>query len=481
MGALAINETAAGASLWPFGILLLGITTVIVMIAVLRVHAFFALMLAAVLVGILSSTLPGEPAVSHLVQAVELPMIEFGATAGKIGFVIALASVIGICLMESGAADKIVRRLLQLLGEQRAGLALLASGFILAIPVFFDTVFFLLIPLARALALRSGKNYLFYVLAIGGGGLITHSLVAPTPGPLLMAETLKIDLGVSIILGLAAGILPAIGVIWVAKMMNARIPIPLREAPGARLADLKELINRSDDQLPSFVVSILPVALPVLLIGLASTLGLAANGDGPDARNWLVNAIEFLGNKNVALSLGTAIALWTLAVQKKLGREKLLEVLGPPLETAGIIILITSAGGAFGAMIKHSGVGESIEALTRNGGLSFILLAWLIAAVMKIAQGSGTVSMITTAGMMFAILGDGSGLPYPPILIFLAIGFGSLFVSWMNDSGFWVVCKLSGFTEPETLKSWTVLLGTISIMGLVEVLILSKLFARGLP
>jgi GntP family gluconate:H+ symporter len=406
-------------------------------------------------------------------------MIEFGATAGKIGFVIALASVIGVCLMESGAADKIVRKLLQLLGERRTGLALLASGFVLAIPVFFDTVFLLLVPLARALALRSGKNYLFYVLAIGGGGVITHSLVAPTPGPLLMAETLRIDLGFSILTGIAAGLLPAAGVIWMARRMNARQPVPLREAPGAPLADLKTLIDRPDHALPSFFVSILPVALPVFLIGLASVWGLVTAGSstgGPDA---LARAIEFLGNKNVALSLGTAIALRTLAVQKGLTREKLLEVLGPPLETAGIIILITSAGGAFGAMIKHSGVGASIEALTSDGGMSYLLLAWLIAAVMKIAQGSGTVSMITTAGMMFAIIGDGSGLAYPPVLVFLAIGFGSLFVSWMNDSGFWVVCKLSGFTEQETLKSWTVLLAGIAVMGLIEVLILSQLFGRG--
>jgi len=461
---------------WPLGILLLGITAVIVLIAVFRVHPFFALMISAVLVGVLSSSLPGVPQISHLVQAVELPMIEFGATAGKIGFVIALASVIGICLMESGAADKIVRKLLQVLGEERTGLALLASGFILAIPVFFDTVFFLLIPLARALALRSGKNYLFYVLAIGGGGVITHSLVAPTPGPLLMAETLKIDLGASILVGLAAGILPAGGVIWMARRMNARLPIPLREAPGAALADLKTLIDRRDDELPSFTLSILPVALPVLLIGLASVWTVITEGGAP--RNALDRTIEFLGNKNVALSLGTAIALWILAVQKGLGREKLLAVIGPPLETAGVIILITSAGGAFGAMIKHSGVGQSIEAITSGSGMSYLLLAWLIAAVMKIAQGSGTVSMITTAGMMFAIVGDGSALPYPPVLIFLAIGFGSLFVSWMNDSGFWVVCKLSGFTEPETLKSWTVLLAGIAVLGLIQVLLLSQLFGR---
>jgi len=481
MNLLAAADLTARHPWSTFGTLFLGIVLIIGLIAGLRVHAFFALMLSAVFVGLLSPQLPGEPASHHLIQAVEVPMVEFGVTAGRIGFVIALASVIGVCLMDSGAADKIVRRFLSLLGEKRTGLALLASGYVLSIPVFFDTVFFLLIPLARALSLRSGKNYLFYVLAIGGGGVITHSLVAPTPGPLLMAETLQIDLGLSIVVGTLVGLLPAAGVIYMARRLNARFDIPLREAPGASLAELKSVANLDEKALPSFLFSILPVALPVFLIGLASVMGLVAASPDRPILAALSPWIQFLGNKNVALFLGTLIAVGVLVRQKGLTREKFLEVLGPPMETAGIIILITSAGGAFGAMIKHAGVGDAVAAVTKGGAISYILLAWLIAAVMKIAQGSGTVSMITTAGMMFAILGDGGTLPYHPVYIFLAIGFGSLMVSWMNDSGFWVVCKLSGFTEPETLKTWTVLLAGISLLGLAEVLILSWVlpFAHG--
>jgi len=468
MAILAAADLANGVSYWPFGILLLAIVLIVVMIAVLRVHAFFALMLAAVAVGLLAGDkLPGAEGGNALIRAVELPMLEFGATAGKIGFVIALAAVIGVCLMESGAADKIVRRFLSVLGEARAGIALLASGFFLAIPVFFDTVFFLLIPLARALSLRAGKNYLFYVLAIGGGGVITHSLVAPTPGPLSMAETLNIDLGLSIVVGTLAGLLPAVGVLFLARYLNQRMDIPLRESAGASLADLKTVMSKGDDELPSFTLSILPVILPVFLIGLASVLGVMEVSAGIE--RW----VGFFGNKNIALLLGTLIALWILARQKGLGRENLLQVVGPPLETAGVIILITSAGGAFGAMIKHSGVGDAIEAAMGGGGFSYIILGWLIAAVMKIAQGSGTVAMITTASMMVELIGDGSSLGYHPIYIFMAIGYGSLMISWMNDSGFWVVCKLSGFTESETLKSWTVLLGAIALMGLLEVLVLS--------
>ena len=186
--------------------------------------------------------------------------------------------------------------------------------------------------------------------------------------------------------------------------------------------------------------------------------------------------IDFIGNKNVAMLTGTAIAIYILVRQKKLGLNQVSDAMGPPLETAGVIILITAAGGAFGAMIRHTGVGEVIKHLADGYGVNYVLLAWLVAAVIRVAQGSGTVAMITAAGLMAAILGDGQSLAVHPVYIFLAIGFGAVFCSWMNDSGFWVVGKLSGFTERETLKTWTVLTIFVSVIGLVQVLALSWAF-----
>ena len=153
----------------------------------------------------------------------------------------------------------------------------------------------------------------------------------------------------------------------------------------------------------------------------------------------------------------------------------LAKALEDPLQTAGVIILITGAGGAFGGMIRLAGIGETIEALAQSYGISYILLAWGATAIIRIAQGSATVAMITGVGLMAAILGDGSGLDYHPLYIFLAIGFGSITLSWMNDSGFWVVQRLSGFTEKETLKTWSVLLLAISLLGLVQTLAFSKI------
>ena len=453
MGALIHSD------FWPFVVLLMSVSLVVVMITKWRIHPFISLMLCAILVGLISPALPPVPGQNHWITVVELPMAEFGNMAGKIGWVIALAAVIGTAMMESGAAEQIVNWLLKRLGEKRAAIALLTSGYILAIPVFFDTVFFLLIPLGITLAQKTGRDFLLYVLAIGGGAAITHTIVPPTPGPLMVAEILGLDLGTVILVGLVAGLIPAVVVLAVGKWFNKKTNIPVR---------VTNEHATSVQNPPSLTLSILPVAVPLVMISFASIVEVVT-GDLP---GW----IAFQGNKNIAMCVGAFIALFLWARTKKLGSTALWEAVAKPLELAGVIILITSAGGAFGAMIQHSGIGNAISHATEGFNVSYLLLAWLIAAVMKIAQGSGTVAMITTAAIMAALTGPEFLLPYHPVYIFLSIGFGSLFIPWMNDSGFWVVARMSGLTEKEALRSWTVLLAILSLVGLLQVLLLSWMF-----
>lgn len=480
----AIADTA---SLWPFAILAICVATIIVLITVLRIHAFLALIAVAILAGLLTphGTLPGEPAKGHWVQAVEVTTVEFGVMAGKIGLVIGLAAIIGLCLMESGSADKVVRRFLAWFGEKRAGLAIAVSSYILSIPIFFDTFFMLLLPLARALALRTGRNYTLYILAITGSSVVTHCMMAPHPGPLAMAEALKVDLGLSILAGLLFGILPVAAAWQFAKWINNRLDIPVRETPGAPTADLVAITEKPESELPSFFWSIIPVILPILLIAAASFFDAAVKS--PATFTWLIalfggetsfataaRVAEFVGNRNVALLFGAVIAMAVLIHQKKITFGKLGSLVGPPLETAGVIILITSAGGAFGLMLKNAGVGDAVKAVAGGYSVNLILLSWLVSAVIRMAQGSATVAMLTTAAMMYPIISTETALPYHPMYIFLAIGFGSMICSWMNDSGFWVVGKLSGFTEKETLKTWTVQVTVASVAGLIECLVLSS-------
>jgi len=178
----------------------------------------------------------------------------------------------------------------------------------------------------------------------------------------------------------------------------------------------------------------------------------------------------------VALLLGAVLAIIVLVRQKQgLTLARIAEMIEPPFATAGVIILITSAGGAFGLMLKHAGVGDAVKALVEGKEINLLLLSWAVAAVIRVAQGSATVAMLTTAAMIYPIMTGGQGLPYHPVYIFMAIGFGAMMLSWMNDSGFWVVGKLSGFTEKETLKTWTVVVSVNSVAGLLACLLFSRI------
>jgi gluconate:H+ symporter, GntP family len=550
----------------------------------------------------------------------------FGESAGSIAIVIALAAVIGECMMASGAADRIVQFFLAMLGEKRASWALMASGWVLAVPVFFDTVFYLLVPLARSLFKRTRKNYLLYILAIAAGGAITHTLVPPTPGPLVMASTLGIDLGKMIFVGSLVAIPAAIVALMCARVMDRVLNVPFRELETDQLPDdVAAAHPDAEVKLPPLWLASLPVLLPVVLIGANTALSTIADGERParlepaDITDWSVFAAaaadpeadahlaarrvleqvdeaartalqspqtpsadeqvhivaEFnrllaapnagglyndaafesvvlpawkiardraaasngdelrrldsatqlnrflrmdrgslklhererlnrlaletafpsierhvwntqarkasdvaslLGNANLALLFSAAVAMYLLIRQRGLSLQQLSSTVEDALAGAGVIILITAGGGAFGAMLKICGIREFIEAqfsAANASGLMFLFLGYAIAVVMKIAVGSSTVAMITVSSMLAAMISGGGGLGFDPVYLATAIGAGSLMGSWMNDSGFWIFTKMGGLTEAESLKSWTVLLAILSLTSLAMSVLLA--------
>jgi GntP family gluconate:H+ symporter len=327
--------------------------------------------------------------------------------------------------------------------------------------VFFDTVFYLLVPLARAMRVRTGKNYLLYVMSICAGATVTHSLVPPTPGPVAMAAMLKLDLGTVILVGIMVAI-PASLSGWVfANYMDRKLHVEFREAPGMRMEELEELAHKPESELPGFWFSVLPILLPVLFI----TSNTIVNSFAKDSS--VVPLTAFLGNPNFALLVSTAIALYLLARQKRYSLAQMAKPVETALASGGLIILITSAGGAFGGMLVLAGVGDALHGLSERLGFPVLLLAFLLAVLFKVAQGSGTVAMITTATIMSPLV-LASTLPFHTVYIAMAIGAGSKVGSWMNDSGFWVVKQMSGLTEVENLKTWTPLL---AIMGVVAFLV----------
>ena len=456
----------------PLLILGIGVATVIGMIVVLRINAFIALISAALVVSLLA---PGP-----LAEKVSRVAEEFGKTAGNIGIVIALAVVIGRCMMDSGAADRIVRAFLSLLGEKRSATALMASGYVLSVPVFFDTVFYLLVPLARSMTRRTGKYYLKYALAIAAGGVITHSLVPPTPGPLFMAENLGIDIGVMIIAG-ALVALPAsfVGMLfagWRDRRMNIRMrPMASGEPEPEPFAD---------SELPALSLSLLPILLPVGLVSANTIVSVFAKtaAEGSSFRSF-ADIVAVLGNVNLAMLLAATIAMGMLKSKRSLSLTQLGKVVEGSLMSGGIVILITAGGGAFGAMLKAAQVGPAIKQLfgqsgtDATGGVMLLILGAIIASVMKISQGSGTVAMITASSMVAAMIPSMDSLGYHPAYLATAIGGGSMICSWMNDSGFWIFVKMTGLTEAEGLKSWTV---QLVIMGLTAIVV-SLILAVALP
>ncbi|MGD2094200.1 MAG: gluconate:H+ symporter [Phycisphaerales bacterium] len=458
----------------PLIILAIGILTVIFIITFLRMNAFIALITAAVVVSLLS---PGD-----LAEKMTRVAAAFGSTAGSIGIVIALAVVIGKCMMDSGAADRIVRGFLSLLGEKRSSTALMASGFVLSIPVFFDTVFYLLVPLARSMHRRTKKHYLKYAMAIAAGGVITHSLVPPTPGPLVMADNLGIDIGVMILIGALVAFPSAIVGMFFSGFADRRMNIQMKPL-GGELSEPEPLENH---QLPGLLISLLPILLPVLLVSantIVRTMAESAVEGSGLSRAASVTAV--LGDVNLAMLISTAIAMWMLKSKRALTNAQLAKVVEVSLMSGGVIILITAAGGAFGAMLKAAQIGPEIQNLfeTEGGqptsGIMLLVLGAFIAALLKIAQGSSTVAMITSSAMIAAMMTSTNTLGYHPAYLATAIGGGSMIGSWMNDSGFWIFVKMTGLTEAEGLKSWTPLLAIVGFTGIIISFLLALILPMG--
>jgi gluconate:H+ symporter, GntP family len=388
-----------------------------------------------------------------------------GEYCGKLAILIVAASIIGRCLLDSGAAGRIVNSTLSLLGERMAPAAFVFSGFTLGIPVFFDTVFYLMIPLGKALRLRTGSNYLLYVLAIVAGGTMAHSLVPPTPGPLFIAEEFGVPIESMILGGCIVGLFSAsIGMVY-AFWINGRCELPLRD-----VADIPAAAKPGDDNAPGLFASLVPIVLPVVLITGGSLL--SKSGDsfaGMPVSADVARTIKTLSEKNLALLISAAFAVVMYVRAKSPSKDQLSESLQHAIASAGPIILVTAAGGAFGRMMRQTSVAELLNDLPGTSPIMIIVAAFLVTTAVRTAQGSATVAMITSAGIFGGIVAGGAA-GVDPLYVALAVGCGSKPIAWMNDSGFWVITRMSGMTESEGLKYITPMTALAGIAGLLAVI-----------
>ncbi len=402
----------------------------------------------------------------------------FGRTALDIGILIAMASILGGCLMAARGAERIVISLRTALGVQRTPLAFLGSGFLLGIPMFAEAVFYLLLPLAKAMWVETRRNYVLFVLAIVAGATMTHSLVPPTPGPLFVADAMGVDIALMIRQGAIVAAIAAIAGYGYAKYADRRWGFPLRSGVGSADAATTVASLQAPDlrTLPPLSLSLLPILLPVVLISADSALGTSTYGL-PEA---VVTAIAVLGDKNLALTISAGVALALLAyygnpTATAAHPEFVRRTVRDSIVEAGEIILIIAAGGALGATLRQAGMAELAAATVPEQKLMLLPIAWGITALVRIAQGSATVAMITAVGIVGPIA-LASQLPYHPVYVALAIGAGSKIGMWMNDSGFWVISRMSGMTEAETLKTASAMVFIEGCVGLVATLVLAAIW-----
>ena len=433
------------------------------MVLKLKISAFISLLITAIYVGIIA----GMP-LKDVTVAIQDGM---AGTLGFVATVVGLGAIFGQMLESSGGAESLAHYLLKKFGKDHASWAMVITGFIVAIPVFLDVGFIILVPIIYALARDSKRSLLYYGIPLLAGLAVTHSFIPPTPGPVAVADIINVQLGWVILLGVILGFPTAIiaGPIW-GKYISKKIyiePPAEFDKPGEK--------NYDENNLPPFGLIATIIAIPLLLILVNTFTGLIVD-KGVVPKSIVTDVLEFLGHPFSALIIATLLASYFLGIKRGMGKQKILDLSTKALGPAGIIILITGAGGVLKQILVDSGIGTIMAESMPDSAMPPMLLAWLLAAVVRVTQGSATVAMITAAGIIAPVLGE-FGLNDPQrALVVLAIASGATLLSHVNDSGFWLVGKYFGMTEKQTLQSWTVMESIIAVCGLVFTLLASLFF-----
>lgn len=433
------------------------------MVLKLKLSAFIALLLTSVYVGIVA----GMP-LTNITKAIQDGM---AGTLGFVATVVGLGAIFGQMLESSGGAESLARYLIKKFGTDRASWAMVITGFVVAIPVFLDVAFIILVPIIYALARDTKRSLLYYGIPLLAGLAVTHSFVPPTPGPIAVTEILGAQMGWVILFGIILGFPIAIiaGPVW-GKYISKKIFL---EPP----AEYNQLQNKDYDEknLPPFGMIAIIIAIPLFLILLNTFTGLAVSKDILP-KSVLTDVLEFIGHPFSALIIATLIAIYFLCIKRGMGKQKILDLSTKALGPAGIIILITGAGGVLKQILVDSGMGKMMAESMAGSALPPILLAWILAAVVRVTQGSATVAMITAAGIIAPVLEEFALNDPQRALVVLAIASGATLLSHVNDSGFWLVGKYLGMNEKQTLQSWTVMETIIAFCGLAFTLLASLFF-----
>lgn len=427
-----------------------------------KLHPFLSLLITAMFLGVTS----GMP-LSKVNTAIQNGL---GGTLGFVATVVGIGGIFGQILEASGGTEAIARNLIRRFGKDKAHWSLVMAGFLIAIPVYFDVGFIILVPVVYALAKDTKRSTLFYAIPLLAGLAVTHTFVPPTPGPVAVADMLGADLGWVILIGSLIGLPVAI---LAGPVFGSYISKKIDVAPPKHM--MEELNNgteQSECSLPSFTAVATIIGMPLLLMVVKSVIELLIKL-GYMQEGIVYDISVFVGHPFTALIIATLMAAYFLGTRRGFTRKQLLDVSAKALAPAGMIILIIGSGGAFKEMLIQSGVGNVLAEGISATKLPPIVLAFIIAAAVRITLGSATVSMITAAGIIGPILEAYTLSEIHMALIVISIASGATILSHVNDSGFWLVGKYLGLTEMQTLRSWTVMETIIALGGFGIALLLS--------
>jgi Gnt-I system low-affinity gluconate transporter len=440
------------------GLVLFGIALLLTLVVVIRLHAFLALLVTSLVVAVVGGIPLAE--IAGLIQK------EMGATLGYIAVIIGVGAMFGEMLQRSGGAQAIAGTLLRTFGDRFSPWALGLTGLLVAVPVFFDVALIVLVPLVYSLARDSRRSLLFYAIPLLAGLAVGHAFIPPTPGPVAVAGLLGADLGWVIAIGLLAGI-PAtiVGGIWfgrrVSGQVHLQVPDFMHVQPAATPSERRA-------RRPGFGLAAGLIALPLVLILLGTASAVLLPATSP-ARH----VLALVGHPFTALIVTTLVSFYALGTRLGFSRDEIRSMATKSLEPVGLIILVTGAGGVFGKVLVATGVGTAAAGWMAASHLPLVVLAFLLAAVVRVAQGSATVSMVTAAGLVAPILKAAPTSAPMAAAVVIAIASGATVLSHVNDSGFWLVNRYLGMSEKQTLRVWTVMETLVGLTGFAVVLLVS--------
>lgn len=454
--------------------LAIGIIMMIILVMKTKIHTFIALLLAAMVTGLIGGMSPADITLADgTTQTGLLTAIEdgFGNTLKSTGIIIGLGVMMGGILEKSGAAEKLAYSFIRAVGKKKEEWALAITGWFISIPVFADSAIVIFAPLCKAISRVTGKSVIGLALALACGLQLTHCMVPPTPGPLTAAGMLNVDVGQMIIAGAILSVPMLIVVVFYDKWIGKQIyQIPKDDGTFERKAYKKEYIKSMEElerlmgekELPSLWASMAPIVIPLVLILFKTVADFVGMTDGI-----VYTVISLLGEPIVALGIGTVLAIYGLV--KKEDNKKVLGMMDGAIKDTGIIMLITGAGGSLGNVIKVSGIGDVLGEAVVNWPIPAILIPFIIAALMRIALGSATVAITTAASLTAPLM---SVIGVSPILLAQSCCIGAISFSYFNDSGFWVFNGMFGLSElKDQVRCKTAVSLIMACVGIVELMI----------